>query len=241
MSFEYAPWPLPANVHAGWTTRRDGYSRGVLASNNVARHVMADDAVELNRQRLQNSMTGQPAICWLNQTHSCQVVSTDNANLSKGQDGCFTQQVNDACCVMTADCLPVFFWSRNGEQVAVAHAGWRGLALGILSETLATFKHPSQVCCGIGPAISQAYFEVGTDVVAAFRTWPQAEQYFKPGVEHQKFWCDLPALASAQLRASGVTSIYASNLCTYALAERFYSYRRDGVTGRMANVIWKTA
>ncbi len=241
MSFEYASWPLPANICAGWSTRQGGYSSGPLTSNNMARHVIADGAVELNRQQLRRSLKGKPSICWLNQTHSTVVVHTSLANLAIGQDGCFTQSENDACCVMTADCLPVFFWSKNGSQVAVAHAGWRGLALGILTQTLATFEHPSQVCCGIGPAISQRHFEVGADVVRAFRDWVSVEQYFKPAQQKHKYWCNLPALAAAQLLENGVSKVYQSELCTFALPDRFFSYRRDGVTGRMANLIWKIA
>ncbi|EAR07700.1 peptidoglycan editing factor PgeF [Reinekea blandensis] len=240
MSFQYAHWPLPANVLCGWSTRQSGYSVGALAANNLARHVGTDSAVEANRALLASRLAERPAIHWLNQTHSTQVVDTHGIDRRVGQDGATTIDTGQACCVMTADCLPVFLWSLSGHRVAVIHAGWRGLAQGILINALRFFDREPSIYAGIGPAISQANFEVGQDVREAFATWPGAEQCFQPGVTKQKYQCDLPGLAAHQLRQAGVADVYFSDQCTFQDQKRFYSYRRDGVTGRMANLIWKT-
>ncbi len=240
MSFNYAPWPSPANVFMGWSTRESGFSGGAFAHNNVARHVAGDVNVDLNRALLRNRLKGQPDIRWLNQTHSTNVTLAETANRIDALDGAYTRQVQTACCVMTADCLPVFFWSRCGGHVAVAHAGWRGLANGVLANTLAAFTQ-SEVVCGIGPAISQAHFEVGDDVRDVFAGWPEADANFLPGNQPGKYWCNLAGLASAQLKALGVRQVYLSGICTYANADKFYSFRRDGLTGRMANLIWRVS
>jgi YfiH family protein len=140
---------------------------------------------------------------------------------------------------MTADCLPVFFWTQSGDQIAAVHAGWRGLANGILGQALQVFPDPGRVICGIGPAISVHAFEVGLDVVTAFQHSPDYEAAFLASDRPDKYLCNLPLLAERQLRAAGVTRIYQSDLCTFENASLFYSYRRDGQTGRMANLIWK--
>jgi len=148
VSFQYALWPMPANVQAGWSTRQSGVSSQPFDSFNVGRHV-GDAAliVEQNRQLLRNRLQGYPAISWLNQTHSILVTEASQADSNKSQDASYTQRPKLACCVMTADCLPVFFWDEKGDQVAVAHAGWRGLADGVLLKTLNTFSNPAKVYC----------------------------------------------------------------------------------------------
>lgn len=242
MSFQLAPWPLPDNVRAGWTERDSGVSEGAFEAFNLALHVGDEEhRVIKNRQALTSVLDGQPDITWLNQTHSNVVVETNMADKSCGQDGSYTQRIKQACCVMTADCLPVFFWDDKGEQVAMAHAGWRGLADGILAETLGTFAQPKSVLAGIGPTISKANFEVGEDVIEAFSGWPNKDEFFTARSEIGKYDCDLAGLAEAQLQQLGVQTVYQSGLCTFGLKEQFYSYRRDGRTGRMANLIWKIA
>ena len=241
MSFQYADWPLPEGVCAGWSDRLEGVSAEPFNSMNLGRHVGdAAENVEANRARLNALLKGQPNICWLNQTHSTTVVPVAEADPGCGQDGSYSTEPNQACCVMTADCLPVFFWQQDGQKVAIAHAGWRGLADGILAETLKRFDDPSSISCGIGPAISQPYFEVGEDVYNAFAGWVDHQTFFIPRQVPGKYSCDLPGLAVAQLTHLGVRTVHLSGLCSYAQAERFYSYRRDGQTGRMANLIWLT-
>ena len=239
MSFQYAHWPLPLGVYAGWSDRIGGCSTSPFDSMNLGRHVGDEpESVAANRARLNSLLKGHPHIVWLNQTHSATVVEVNEADPGCEQDGSYTCQSGKACCVMTADCLPVFFWHQDGQQVAIAHAGWRGLADGILLETLKKFSHPAQVSCGIGPAISQAHFEVGEDVYAAFSNWKNHQQFFIPRNQPGKYSCDLNGLAAAQLMQAGVQQVYFSELCSYENADRFYSYRRDGQTGRMANLIW---
>lgn len=240
MGFEYAPWPLPANVRIAWSTRQSGYSSGVFSNNNVAKHVCDPQGVDQNRRLLRERLIGQPQILWLNQTHSVDVVAIDEIDTSLGQDGCFTNAELTACCVMTADCLPVYLWSSNGDWIASVHAGWRGLANGILQRALQRLPNGTRLQAGIGPAISQSKFEVGQDVVDAFESFPSAKSFFKPGRTEGKFWCDLPGLAKAQLTVLGVHQVFLSDRCTYSEENVFYSYRRDGLTGRMANLIWKT-
>jgi len=231
---------MPANVQAGWSTRRSGVSSQPFDSFNVGRHVGdAASIVEQNRQLLRNRLQGYPEISWLNQTHSILVTEASQADSNKGQDASHTQRPKLACCVMTADCLPVFFWDAKGEQVAMAHAGWRGLADGILLKTLSTFSNPEKVYCGLGPAIGFSSFEVGEDVKSAFHAWLNIDSYFQPKPIAGKYCCDLPGLASEQLLAQGVQKVYRSNFCTLEQTKMFYSYRREGKTGRMANLIWK--
>ncbi len=240
MSFQYASWPMPAGVYAGWTTRQTGVSQGAYSSNNIARHVGDIVAsVEWNRQLLRTRLIGQPEICWLNQTHSTNVVNTGLADITTAQDGCLTEQKGIGCCVMTADCLPVLFWTQSGSYIAAVHAGWRGLANGILDNALALFPAAERIFCGIGPAISVRAFEVGEDVKQAFQYWPDAQATFIKKDQPGKYWCDLPMLAETQLRAAGVADVYQSGLCSFEQEDLFYSYRRDGQTGRMANLIWK--
>lgn len=240
MAFEYADWPLPVGVHAGWSTREQGASSGVYARNNMGGQGEDVAIIRRNRQQLQRTLKGQPEIQFLQQTHSTEVI-VDPAQLacSSGQDGFATRDQRLACCVLTADCLPILLWSEDGAQIAAIHAGWRGLAAGIVANAIAVFDDRLHLCAGIGPAISRAHFEVGDDVRIAFQASPHSDRYFVPGQQAGKYWCDLPGLAQAQLQALGVTAVFLSDRCTYAEEQLFYSYRRDGNTGRMANLIWK--
>lgn len=240
MAFQYASWPLPSNVYAGWTDRQNGASTRPFDHFNVAHHVGdCVSSVQLNRARLESSLIGQPRIIWLNQTHSTTVVRAEPQASLLPADACYTNSNAFACCVMTADCLPVFFWTHRGDQVAVAHAGWRGLATGILENTARQFGDLSRVSCGLGPAIGSTAFEVGVDVKDAFQHWPDQERAFQPTGVAGKYWADLALLATIQLQALGVAQVYQSHQCTYTQAQQFYSYRREGRTGRMANIIWK--
>lgn len=234
-------WPLPENVSLGWTTRQGGVSTAPFDTFNLARHVGdQDNHITENRARLLTELPGADDIRWLSQTHSRIAVDATQVENGIEADAAFTTQQRLACCVMTADCLPVFFWNEDGSQVAVAHAGWRGLADGILEATLSSFASPHTVSCGLGPSIGPDAFEVGEDVLQAFSNWPEANNCFQPRPEPGKWLADLPALAAAWLKQAGVTAVYASGECTYQQAARYFSYRRDGQTGRMANLIWLT-
>lgn len=245
-------WPAPANVHARVSLRSGGVSEDNFSSFNLATHVGDKlELVEQNRARFSQQLGLVDAnLVWGQQVHGKQVLSLP---LQSGQaaiaDGFYTRQPGQACLVMTADCLPVFFASCDGQEVAVAHAGWRGLAAGVLNNTLAKFSQPSsQVICYLGPAIGPLAFQVGADVYRAFNHLDGFENAFKACQKDGFYWADIYALARLQLIAAGVasTAIYGGDDCTVTQNERFFSYRRDakktaqGVldTGRMASVIW---
>ena len=227
-------WPLPSRVKAVLTTRQGGCSRSPYASNNLGDHVGDVMAHVLqNRQQLQTTL-GLERIQWLNQVHGCEVIVANGG--VPAADACFTQVRQVACAVLTADCLPVLFAAHDGTQVAAAHAGWRGLAAGVLLETLKTFAKPRQVSVYLGPAIGFSSFEVGPEVRQAF-SWA-SDHCFKAG-KGDRVFADLQQLAREQLQAVGVVDIYSEPLCTVTDHELFYSYRREGITGRMASLIWR--
>jgi YfiH family protein len=237
-------WPAPANVGALSTTRIGGVSTAPFASFNLGDHV--DDqsqSVSANRQQLQR-MLGEGVGCqWLRQVHGINVVPLDRVGAVIEADAATTQQAGVACLVMTADCLPVLFCDRQGTRVAAAHAGWRGLVDGVLEATLGALGAPAEdVICWLGPAIGPQAFEVGDEVRHAFCIQqPGAQHAFAaravPG-QSQKWLADIYQLARLRLQRAGVTAIYGGDYCTFSDTERFFSYRRDGRTGRMASLIW---
>lgn len=241
-------WPAPPNVRALVTTRDGGVSQAPYDSLNVAFHVGDDaPAVVENRRRLFATLNeiapcGPPQ--WLQQVHGTVVIEAFNepkkrAQLVPDADAVTTTQRGLPCVVMTADCLPVFFCNQSGTRVAVAHAGWRGLCHGVLENTLARFENPAEVLCWLGPAIGPDAFEVGEDVRDAFlRADPAAASAFRSGDAPGKYLADLYELARQRLTRAGVGMINGGGLCTFRDEQRFYSYRRNSRTGRMASVIW---
>lgn len=244
--------PLAWVTGAAWkgmryfcTTRSGGVSSGALASLNLARHVRDDIAnVDENRRRLAALLPGEPV--WLEQVHGVQVFDAD-APGHDGQcpraDAALTTLPNRVLAIMTADCLPVVICDVDGMALGVAHAGWRGLAAGVLENLLAKLreKHPraSVWRAWIGPAIGQPHFEVGADVLQAFvQADPACRQFFAVGGQEGKWLADLPGLARYRLHRAGVNDVQASGHCTYAQADLFYSYRRDAASGRMATLAW---
>lgn len=230
-------WPAPASVRACVTTRQGGVSPAPYDSLNLGAHVGDDPhSVVQNRLRLTAHFGILPA--WLNQVHGVRVVEADPSRVLEA-DGSWTATPGIACTSMTADCLPALFCNRAGTQVAAAHAGWRGLAAGVLEATVQTFREPSeQVMVWLGPAIGPRRFEVGAEVREAFMaTHPQAADAFAPGAAPGKFLADIYALARIRLAAVGVTAVYGGGLCTVE-DERFFSYRRASVTGRFASLVW---
>lgn len=232
-------WPVPEHIIALSTTRQGGYSTGPCASMNLADQVGDEPtAVSNNRQLLvqQLQLPGEPV--WLTQMHGNHVVCAHQAEVGVEADAAWTDHSGNACAVLTADCLPVLFCDRDGRHVAVAHAGWRGLAAGVIEATLDALPvPPADLLVWLGPAISAPVFEVGEDVYSAFtRTDPVASQAFTPAGAG-KWFADLPLLARLRLQARGVVDIYPSGLCTFNDSERFYSFRRDGKTGRTATLI----
>ena len=221
------------------TTREGGVSSPPWDSFNLGDHV-GDDAAHVaeNRARLRVQLPAEPA--WLKQIHGATVVDAGSDALTA--DASVTRQAGCVCAVLTADCLPVLFCDRAGRVVAAAHAGWRGLAQGVLEATVAAMQvPPGEVLAWMGAAIGPRAFEVGDDVRLAFVTQhPEAAAAFVPdpsGVPG-KWLADIYQLARIRLNRVGVHAIYGGGRCTFNEADRFYSYRRDGVTGRMASLIW---
>ena len=233
-------WPMPANVRAVCSTRVGGVSTGCYASLNLGDHVGdTPDIVITNRLRYQQSAQMPSAPVWLQQVHGTHVLAVTSQSISGQQaDASFTRDPGVVCTVMTADCLPLLLCDSAGTQVAAVHAGWRGLCDGIIEKTVHQFENPTEVIAYLGPAISQTAFEVGAEVRAAFMAVaPEAEQAFMPGAAG-KWQADLYLLARQRLQSAGVSQIYGGNFCTYLQSELFFSYRRDGQTGRMASSIW---
>ena len=237
-------WPAPTHIKALSTTRVGGRSLKPYNTFNLATHV-GDDTTHVmqNRAELGKFMPAEPV--WLNQTHSNKVVElTDSRALLEPFDASITQTPGLACVVMTADCLPILLSDTAGSFVAAIHAGWRGLANGIIANTLHQLNklhkietNQQDVLAWLGPAISQQHFEVGDDVRNIFLQLSTENQ--GAFIPHGSKWlCNIYALARHQLNALGVNKIYGGDYCTFEQNEQFHSYRRDGVSGRMASVIW---
>lgn len=231
-------WPAPQNVRALQTTRAGGGSMAPYDSFNLGLHV-GDDPVRVNRNRqlLARLMPSEPV--WLEQVHGTTVANADMAACLVQADACIARQRGSVCVVMTADCLPVLFCDKQGSVVGAAHAGWKGLAAGILESIVQAMDvQPENLMAWLGPAISQQAFEVGNEVRAVFLDAnPKATVAFVPGTEG-KWYADIYELARLRLKALGITQIFGGGLCTYAERDRYFSYRRDGKTGRMGTFIW---
>ena len=233
-------WPAPESVSALITTRSGGVSVGPYASMNPADHVNDEvQAVSRNREILRALLPHEPH--WLKQVHSASVHRVIGDPVEAPEADASVSAINHQVCgVLTADCLPVLFCAEDGSEVGAAHAGWRGLAAGILEQTVQAMAHPgAQLLAYLGPAIGPRAFEVGPEVRAEFmHTDAQAAAAFQAVAGSDKFLADLYLLARQRLARVGVTRVYGGNFCTYSEPQRFYSYRRDGATGRMASLIW---
>lgn len=236
-------WPAPATVAAFCTTRSGGVSEGVFDSFNIGDHVGDDPAaVAANREALIEACPGLSAVSWLQQVHGTAVVAAA-AGSHRQADAQYTRTFGLGCAVMTADCLPVLLCNRDGTQVAAAHAGWRGLCAGVIEQAVAAFGPGRSLLAWLGPAIGPDQFEVGAEVRAAFleKAGTDGEATaacFRLGARADHYLADMYALARLRLQSVGVTAIYGGGLDTVSDAARFYSYRRDGATGRMASLIY---
>ncbi len=228
-------WPAPAYVFAASTTRVGGISEGPYASLNLGAHVGDDqDAVRQNRGILKDAL-GLPAEpLWLEQVHGNEVLGKDGSCADARVVG-----AGQVAVVMTADCLPVLFTDLAGTQVAAAHAGWRGLEAGILENTVQAMQAESpEIMAWLGPAIGPDAFEVGDEVREAFlRHDANAVEAFRPSPAG-RWLADIYLLARQRLASVGIKQVYGGDLCTYSDEERFFSFRRDRETGRMASLIW---
>lgn len=233
-----ADWPAPETVRTCITTRRGGCSQGQWKGFNLGDHVGDDPAhVAANRAELQRSLGCEPA--WLQQIHGTDAVRADPAQVLVA-DAAWTDQSGIACTVMTADCLPVLFCNRAGTHVAAAHAGWRGLRAGVLERTVqAMGELPKNLMAWLGPAIGPLAFEVGPEVVEAFtQSDPQARDAFVVAPRDGHYLADIYRLARLRLEACGVGLVCGAEHCTVNDPTQFYSYRRDGQTGRFASLVW---
>ena len=234
-------WGAPAPVRAVTTTRTGGFSRAPFDSLNLALHVGDNpDHVAQNRARLQQALELPAEPCWMNQTHGIHAVTLEQED-SREADAAITRLAGTVAVVMTADCLPILVCNRDGTEVAAIHAGWRGLQAGVIQATLASMASANeQLLAWIGPGISRDNFEVGEEVRTAFiDSIARAEGFFH--ANRAGHWlCDLAGLAESVLLDLGVGEVCCHSGCTYRDADRFFSYRRNAATGRMASLIWIT-
>ena len=240
-TFFYPEWNVPSNIKSIQTQRSSGSSSGRFSSFNLSYDVGDEIAsVRSNLLKLSSNLPSNP--CWLNQIHGNNVIELPcNKNLLT-VDASFTSQKKIVCAVRTADCLPILLTNVDGDFVSAIHAGWRSLASGIIENTLNKVKSKSQIIAWLGPSISESSYEVGEQVYDIFtQNDPDSKCGFKK-LRTNKYLLDLPKIALVKLRKRGVTKLFGAGVdesfCTYRDNDSFYSYRRDGSTGRMATLIW---
>ncbi len=231
-------WPAPPGVRALATTRLGGVSRAPWSGFNLADHVGDDSAaVQANRRHLRQSLPGEPR--WLDQVHGSLCVDAAAARPGTAADASFSRQRGVVCAVLTADCLPVLLCDQRATVVGIAHAGWRGLAAGVIEATVAAMGEPGAgLMAWLGPAIGPTAFEVGSEVRERFLATDAAAAEAFVATGQGKWLCDLYRLARQRLVAQGIRRITGADFCTVGDPRRFYSYRRDGTTGRMASLVW---
>jgi polyphenol oxidase len=236
--FIFPDWPAPANVRTLVTTRHGGVSAGPYASLNLGDHVGDDPlSVAENRRCLRAHLPAEPV--WLKQVHGIRCVDASRVTAGCEADAAFTRTPGVVCAVLTADCLPVLLCDAAGTVVAAAHAGWRGLAAGVIESTVVAMGVPAdRLYAWLGPAIGPQHFEVGGEVRDIFLAHdPQAASAFVAQA-NGKWLCDIYVLAAQRLAALGTCRLAKTDFCTVREKEQFFSYRRDGSTGRMASLIW---
>ncbi len=243
----HAEWAVSPKVIAFATTRKGGVSIAPYASLNVGMHVGDDPvAVAENRRLLTQGSLADSHWQWLDQVHSNEVVVVEQGGSEITADALVTARSKVVCCVQTADCLPLFVAAKDGTEVAIIHAGWRGLATGIVENTVAAMSTPAKrLAVWMGPAIGPCHFEVGAEVKERFLAPANAavpvaalEQCFSPSKNRGKTMANLFAIARLKLSGLGIQAVSGGDRCTYCDQENFFSYRRDGDTGRMANAIY---
>jgi YfiH family protein len=239
-------WPAPDNVLALCTTRHGGHSEAPYTGLNLARHVGDSESVVVaNRAILARALPGGCDICWLSQVHGIEVVQAGEGSTVPEADALWSRRTGLACAVMSADCLSVLLCSSSGDVVAAAHAGWRGLLAGVLEATVAAMRtKESELLAWLGPAIGPTAFEVGPEVRSGFLAAAAPQQtaainncFASHSLRPDHYFADLYTLARIRLGVLGVTRVFGGEFCTYSEPEHFYSYRRDGQTGRLACLI----
>ncbi len=237
-------WPAPKNICAFTTTRLGGVSQGQYASLNLGLHVDDDpEAVAENRRLLIETLNIPNEPMWLNQVHGANVMNVVAEKLrDEGVDASYSTLPNQVCVIQTADCLPILLCTRNGTTVAAIHGGWRSLQQGIIANTVAAMQaDPTTLLAWLGPAIGPEHFEVGPDVRALFMENDLSHsKAFTPG-KNDRWLANIYLIARQQCQRLGINAITGGDLCTVSDPMRFYSYRRDGATGRQASLIWISA
>lgn len=238
-TFIYPEWPAPDNVRSLQTTRLGGVSTAPYDTLNLGLHV-GDDPVRVNhnRQLLEPLLPSEPV--WLEQVHGTVVANADLADCRVVADACIARRHGSVCVIMTADCLPVLLCDEDGTVVGAAHAGWKGLAAGVIEATVTEMGvAPQKMMAWLGPTIGPHAFEVGEEVRAAFMAHDAAAAAaFIPLAAEGKYRADIARLARQRLNALGIDRVYGGTFCTYHQKDKFFSYRREGVTGRMGTFVW---
>lgn len=234
-----ANWPAPPSIRVVTTTRMGGVSEANFAAMNLATHV-GDDAQDVakNRHILREALRLPNEPIWLEQTHSTRCVEVTSEDCNRDVDAAITRQKNQVLAILTGDCLPIVLCDRQGTEIAAIHAGWRGLANGIVDNTIAQLHaSPTQCLAWIGPAICGRCYATGAEVLDQFiGRYSFAAQAFTK--MNQQWYADLSKLATLILEALGVGAVYPSDVCTFEKNSEFYSYRRAAQTGRIATLIW---
>jgi polyphenol oxidase len=239
MHWLQADWPAPANIHAATTLRTGGVSPGEYSSLNPATHVGDNPDLVSQNKRIIKTMLNLPSEpVWLNQTHSNRAIKAITTDTPQQADASYTDQSGVVCAVMTADCLPLLVCSGDGTEIAAIHAGWRGLLDGVIDNTIAALQS-RDVLVWFGPAIGSERFEVGDEVRAAYvaKSTEYASAFKQKNQD--KWLADIYQLARINLAFLGITKVFGGGFCTVTDEKRFYSFRRDKVTGRMATLIWR--
>ena len=240
-------WPSPSHIHAFVTTRGGGHSDGKFSTLNLAQYVNDNPfAVACNRALLRESIPYDLSFQWLDQIHSSSIVQIKVSGQEKKGDGLICKEPGIACCILTADCLPIFFTNKSGTEIALAHAGWRGICSGIIENLVNTMdSEPGDIIAWLGPGIGPCHYEVGAELKSRFKQsitstklWADIEQCFYFAKGSNKFFLDLYQAAKVILASVGVGQIYGGGECTYCQEDEYFSFRRDGDTGRMASVIF---
>jgi YfiH family protein len=235
-------WPAPATVRAASTTRIGGRSRAPYDELNLGERSGDDpDTVSANRAALSRLLELPAEPFWLHQVHGARVVDAGTAGAGPEADAAIASRPGAVCAVLTADCLPVLLCDARGTRVGAVHAGWRGMAQGVIEAAVAHLGGGAELLAWLGPAIGPGAYEVGPEVRAALCAGLEraAQVAFSPSPSPAGRWmADLYTLARLRLRKAGVDSIHGGAHCTFSEADRFYSYRRDGPTGRMASLVW---
>jgi len=236
----YPDWPAPDNIKAISTTRQGGFSLAPYNSLNLGDHVGDSiNSVNKNRESLLTQAALPESPRWLKQVHGTTVSLASNWQQGDEADAIITDRENQVCPIMTADCLPLLLCNQQGNMVAAIHAGWRGLAAGIIEKTLAQFNCPSQeIMAWLGPAIGPSQFEVGSDVFVEFTTQSTHAYHAFQQTDPDHYLADIYLLAKQRLNAFGVNDVFGGDYCTVSDPDNFFSYRRDSISGRMASMIW---